>query len=389
MVEVELNLPPAEASITITSVTNDDLYRRSSQYRLWSFTALSLDDKRMKSHKAAREKSVACFVDAYTSIRSLDPEIFDKHPLELSQEALLELPTYEEVSRYLAFYCKSVVQICTFFKLPTQVKATAVGFFKRFYLTYSAMEWRPKNVIYTCVFLAAKSENNFMLITSFVKALKDTEPKDILDLEFLALQSLHFTLLIHHPYRPLYGFFLDFQAVLLHPQPLMYDVSVDTLGGLYDKAKEWLNEHALLSDVGFLFTPPQIALAAMYDTDKRITDRYLKKKFMDFSRNQEAASKDGSREESMKQTSEPSIAKESSTIEGDVDRTRLNKDSARQDYENIVRVIRKCIKITMQVSEASRVESTEIDKKCFFALNPKKLIEKKKNRLTGATEVSA
>ena len=39
------------------------------------------------------------------------------------------------------------------------------------------------------------------------------------------LQSLKFTLLVHHPIRALYGFFLDFQAVLLHPEQVMYDVS--------------------------------------------------------------------------------------------------------------------------------------------------------------------
>ena len=54
-------------------------------------------------------------------------------------------------------------------------------------------------------------------------------------------------------------FFLDFQAVLLHPEQVMYDVSVDTLGNMYNQAKEWLNKYFMVSDVAFLFTPPQIA----------------------------------------------------------------------------------------------------------------------------------
>ena len=60
----------------------------------------------------------------------------------------------------------------------------------------------------------------------------------------------------------------------------MYDVSVDTLGNMYNQAKEWLNKYFMVSDVAFLFTPPQIALAAMYDTDKRITDKYLRRKYL-------------------------------------------------------------------------------------------------------------
>lgn len=65
------------------------------------------------------------------------------------------------------------------------------------------------------------------------------------------LQSLKFTLLVHHPIRALYGFFLDFQAVLLHPEQVMYDVSVDTLGNMYNQAKEWLNKYFMVSDVAF------------------------------------------------------------------------------------------------------------------------------------------
>lgn len=242
-----------------------------------------------------------------------------------------------------------------------------------------------------------------MSIESFCKALPKTEPKDVLDLEFIVLQSLKFTLLVHHPFRPLYGFFLDFQAVLLHPTPLMYDVNVDTIGGMYDKAKKWLSDYALLSDVSFLFSPPQIALAAMYDIDKRITDRYLKRKFLSEHHHDEDNTQgklDTIKEDPESRTDKipvdnnvednVNIKKEEVDLE-EADLQNTNKDDAkagdiykaqREQYETLVRTIRKCIKLAKQIPETSREESAKVDKKCFFALNPSRLLKKKLNKLT-------
>lgn len=263
--------------------------------------------------------------------------------------------------------------------MPTQVRLTAASFFKKFYLVNSVMEFHPKNVLYTCIFLAAKSENYFISIESYVKALKGTDTSHILDLEFIVLQSLKFTLLVHHPIRALYGFFLDFQAVLLHPEQVMYDVSVDTLGNMYNQAKEWLNKYFMVSDVAFLFTPPQIALAAMYDTDKRITDKYLRRKYLG---NEEKLDPIKEQEnENEKQNGEDKSVVASEEASKDVSKEKT-KSSNRQQYETLVTLLRKCVKLAKQSRVADREASKEIDKKCFFALNPKKLIDKRIKRLT-------
>ncbi|EGW34903.1 uncharacterized protein SPAPADRAFT_58028 [Spathaspora passalidarum NRRL Y-27907] len=298
---------------------------------------------------------------------------------------MISLLTPEEEATYLDFYSNNIIKTCNFFKMPTQVKLTAASFFKKFYLVNSVMEYHPKNILYTCVFLAAKSENYFISIDSFVRALQGTEAAHILDLEFIVLQSLKFTLLVHHPVRPLYGFFLDFQAVLLHPEPVMYDVSVDTLGNLYNRAKDWLNEHAVTSDVTFLFTPPQIALAAMYDTDKRITDRYLKRKFLKEDKEKLNVIKEGDEEQPDQNTEPQNEESEKQGVVKEESETNSHHNiklhTQREHYETLVRTIRKCIKIAKEVKPTTREESKEIDKKCFFALNPKKLIDKRIKRL--------
>ncbi|EMG46826.1 CCL1 Cyclin CCL1 [Candida maltosa Xu316] len=359
--EDEVTPPPQKQR-----VSNDDLYRNSTQFELWSFTMENLQETKRKANekgaKSAREK----FNQAFEQAKQENPAIFEQYPDELN-DSMISLVTAEEESTFLDFYIQNITTTCNFFKMPTQVRLTAASFFKKFYLVNSVMEFHPKNVLYTCIFLAAKSENYFISIESYVKALKGTDKAHILDLEFIVLQSLKFTLLVHHPIRPLYGFFLDFQALLLHPEQLMYDVSVDTLGNLYNSAKEWLNKYFMVSDVGFLFTPPQIALAAMYDTDRRITEKYLKRKFLKDEGKLEAIPEGETEEEKPKE--EPESKPEPTN---------------REQYESLVKLIKRCIRIAKQSQVADREASKEIDKKCFFALDPKKLISRKIKRLTSA-----
>lgn len=373
-------------------VTVDDLYRRSTQYQVWSYTSEGLQEAKQKTNEKGRGHAIQLFENTCLNLKA-DSKDFQQYESELTADKLLDLLTLEEELKYLNFYCENIMKVTQSFRMPTQVKATAVSFFKKFYLINSVMEYHPKNVLYTCVFLAAKSENYFMSIETFCKALPKTEPKDVLDLEFIVLQSLQFTLLVHHPFRPLYGFFLDFQGVLLHPNPVMYDVSVDTIGSLYDKAKKWLIDFALLSDASFLFTPPQIALAAMYDIDRRITDKYLKKKFLsDLHHGEEHKNE---KLESIKEETEVKQEPKEETIEQDEPEVQQKdkeqeeeRTSQREQYEAMVRTIRKCIKLAKQTSETSREESAKIDKKCFFALNPTRLIKRKLNKLTTSNEVT-
>lgn len=356
-------------------VSVDDLYRRSTQFKLWLYTPESLEDAKLLVNEKGRGSAISRFEEARAAAYNASPEVFAEHDTELSGDKMLDLLTPEEEAKYLHYYCQSIITTANHFNMPTQVKATAASFFRKFYLVNSVMEYHPKNVLYTTLFLAAKSENYFISIESFCKAIPKTEPAAILDLEFIVLLSLQFTLLVHHPFRPLYGFFLDFQTTLLHPSPVMYDVNVDTIGALYDKAKTWLLEHALLSDVCFLFTPPQIALAAMYDLDKRITDRYLKKKYLDVHTLQEALP-------SIKEEEKPHIEQENGqSREEEKVPEEPQKASLRDQYETLVRTIRKCIKVAKQVPETSREESAVTDRKCFFALNPEKALKKRIKQL--------
>lgn len=323
------------------NVSADDLYRRSSQYQVWSFSGPELESQKRQTNTNGAKIARTRFQEALEAMAGEAPE---KAGLlaQIKQQGDAELITYEEEQKFVRFFGQQAVQICAHFNMPTQVKATAVQFLRRFYLVHSVMEYRPKNVLYAVVFLSAKSENFFVSIEAFAARLPKTNPEDILDLEFVVLQALKFTLLVHHPFRPLYGFFLDMQQVLLWPEPVMYDVNIDTIGKLYDAGKRWLNDHALLSDVPFLFTPPQIAMAALYDTNRKVTERYLKIKY------------------------------------GFDEKAGPNADAtARTVYESLIKAIRKCIVVAKEEVETSREESTKIDEKSFFSINPHKLLKKR------------
>jgi hypothetical protein len=64
----------------------------------------------------------------------------------------------------------------------------------------------------TCVFLATKTENCSTSIDQFAARIPNSEPADILALEFLVSQSLHFEYKVHHAHVALNGLVLDMQV---------------------------------------------------------------------------------------------------------------------------------------------------------------------------------
>ena len=359
-----------EKTAKIRESTGDELYRRSTQYRQWSFTTEALNRTKHEAHDEGRRIAVEKFEEAKIKVAESN-EYFQKHSEEIEESKLLELPSFEDEQTLLFFYTKNIVNVVNFFRMPTKVKATAVCFFKRFYLFNSLMVYHPRNIHYTCVFLAAKSENYFMSVESFCKCLPSVEPQHILDLEFTVLQALKFNLLVHHPFTSLYGLFLDIQEVLLSTNPQLSKADISSLGVLYDKAKQWLNDWALLSDAIFLYAPPQIALAALYITDKDKTSTYLKSKLSQWNKIDA--------EENM----ESSILKdqELNARVSDEDANSGLNDAFKISYDLLVNTVEKCIKISVEIPQPSREECKQIDKRCFFILNPTKMIEKRIQKL--------
>ncbi|XP_049885700.1 cyclin-H [Pectinophora gossypiella] len=151
---------------------------------------------------------------------------------------------------FLKEFCK---KFCP--PMPKGVIGTAFHYFKRFYLYNSTMDYHPKEILATCVYLSCKVEEFNVSIGQFVANLRGDREKAsdiILNLELLLMQQLNYHLIIHNPFRPVEGFLIDIKTRCTLANPERLRTGID----------EFL-EKVFLTDACLLYAPSQIALAAV------------------------------------------------------------------------------------------------------------------------------
>jgi cyclin H len=277
-------VPPAQ------TLTEDDMYRTSTQFRLWSFSESALLSLRQNTHEAAIQQA-----------RSY-----------LSESDLDSLPTALDELRLVQRYCDQVRNTSDFFQWSVNVKATAVQYLKRFYTTNSVITYPPKEIYKSVLFLASKTEGVHMSLSEYARRIK-TDPKHVLAPEYKIIQALRFTLDVRQPFRALKGCLMDLlnlaagngaplpflsttpetlqsQMCDLPPPPqgsrtqwqppsqIGAKEASDRAHCAYAVARHILDAPALLTDVYFLFTPPQIYLAALKLSDPILFTFYLSTK---------------------------------------------------------------------------------------------------------------
>ncbi|KAI9840273.1 MAG: hypothetical protein M1837_001808 [Sclerophora amabilis] len=303
-------------------MTEDDLYRTSTQYRLWSFTASSLESLRSSTNatatqrvraavKRARESRVSSTSSPNTSsvnasqVDSHAPRVDEGAGYELQNENDVECLTVAEEQKLVQYYCVKAMEMADFCNFPTNVKATAVQFMKRFYLFNSPMTYHPRSIMPCALFLATKTETHYTSLKNFASKVPKTTAEDIIAPEFLITQALRFTFDVRHPFRSLEGGFMELLAMadgkdglLKRPaKGVMHDLRLlkrlsgsDTSGQTtqqvknrireaHGKAKEVLKTSAIISDAYFLYTPAQIWLASLLVVDEPLALFYLDVKF--------------------------------------------------------------------------------------------------------------
>ncbi|KAJ2547971.1 hypothetical protein IWW35_004380 [Coemansia sp. RSA 1878] len=259
------------------------LFEQTSQYRHWRFTPETLETLRAANNKQGVDRV----------LHALREEAhMDDQSSRISEATTNLLSPFEElqlINHYLQMIVRTITALARKYRETNMlrpesinnIKATAINYMKRFYLHNVVFDYPPKNTMLTCLYLATKAENSFMKIEDFIRPLQDAEGRkggkvqtksdDILDLEFVVIQSLQFELAVHHPYRAAYGFFLDMQPY--------YDVAV--LKTAYDRTVHF-NDISLFTDLVFLYQPSQIALGAFKLAAKEVdidVDVYLAQRF--------------------------------------------------------------------------------------------------------------
>lgn len=306
------------------AITEDDLYRTSTQYRFWTFAPVELASLRASTHSAAIDRA-----QHYLPLQtSLDNE--DDTPMPDASEANSSLLDLQDEVRLVQRYAEQIRTTADFFKWPVNVKATATQYLKRFYLTNSVLTYPPKEIYKSVLFLASKTEGVHMTLGEYARRIK-TSPEDVLAPEYVVIQALRFTLDVRQPFRGLRGALMEMLNMLegasgahtavvdgpsggsTPPRPSQFRMSVEALPppdadgapsvavpaeyrsswrlgsplvdrahAAYTAARLTLDAPALLTDAYLLFTPPQIYLAALRLADAPLTDLYLSLKVPGF-----------------------------------------------------------------------------------------------------------
>ncbi|KAL8898748.1 MAG: hypothetical protein Q9207_006548 [Kuettlingeria erythrocarpa] len=279
-------------------MTEDDIYRTSTQYRLWSFTPETLASLRSTTNAAA----AAGVKEAYHTPKPDDAQD-EGHA---AQRVDIDCLTVEEEQKIIGYYCLQTLELVDFCEYPTKVKATAVQYLKRFYLTNSPMTYHPKGIMPTAVYMAMKSEDNFHYVKTFAAQLPKITTEDILAPEFLLTQGLRFTFDVRHPFNGLEGGFMELLAIANgkgQAGPLVSKTAKEVreemmaispvpgsgkatsakdlvlrIQKAHAIAKELLKTSALLTDAYFLYTPSQIWLSTLMLADEALARFYIDSK---------------------------------------------------------------------------------------------------------------
>jgi len=191
-------------------------------------------------------------------------------------ENLPSLSAAEEV-KVVLYYDKLVREFCDTCDppIPRPTMATACAYLKRLYLRNSIVEFPIEQYHRTCVYLACKVDEFNLTSDDFVKNFErqgksKPEARGIMDqiisTELKLISLLQFSLVVHSPSRPLEGFYIsikDYFINLCKPDNIEEENILADIESLKTKAESFLL-WSLATDVCFIFTPSQIALAAIY-----------------------------------------------------------------------------------------------------------------------------
>ncbi|XP_073224113.1 cyclin-H1-1 isoform X2 [Cicer arietinum] len=162
----------------------------------------------------------------------------------------------EEEQCIKVFYENKLQEVCKNFHFPHKIQATALIFFKRFYLQWSVMEHQPKNIMLTCIYAACKIEENHVSAEELGKGISQ-DHQMILNNEMIVYQSLEFDLIVYAPYRSVVGF-TDYMKEFCNAG----EDELQTLKALQNTATLEIDK-MMLTDGPLLFPPGQMALAGL------------------------------------------------------------------------------------------------------------------------------
>lgn len=302
-------------------LTEDDLYRTSTQFRQWSFTAEQLAAQRAKTNLQATERvklnvarqraqrAQTAEHDSTSGNSGIDGSGANT-PNAVTSDREVDCLTVAEERTFVEEFCERTMALGKHCQFSDAAVATCIQFLRRFYLYNSPMTYHAQNISRTAMFLAGKSESEHQSLDAFAARISSEKtkvtPEQILAPEYLIVQALRFNFDVKHPFRALKGGVLEMMSMAhgtyegpnhsthktaadlrtaLHqlPRKTGGPTAKATAQGVEDRitkhsyyaASQTLKKTTPLTDVYFLYTPSQIWLAALLLADEPLALFYL------------------------------------------------------------------------------------------------------------------
>uniref|UniRef100_A0A453HBH4 Cyclin-H1-1 n=2 Tax=Aegilops tauschii subsp. strangulata TaxID=200361 RepID=A0A453HBH4_AEGTS len=249
-------------------------FQTSTHRERWIFQPQDLVNKWTTANRRSAE-ILAQYGTTRLKVDPVDGSISNPEPVpdHVVGSSSVKPLSCEEEQVMRIFYEQKIQEVCRAFKFPHKIQATAIIYFKRFYLQWSVMEHHPKHIMLTCVYASCKVEENHVSAEELGKGIQQ-DHQIILNNEMIVLKSLDFDLIVYAPYRSIEGFIDDMD---------------DFCNGAHQRLKD-LHQTAnsevdtmMLTDAPLLYTPGQLALAALYKSNSALSvldfERYLESVF--------------------------------------------------------------------------------------------------------------
>ena len=118
-------------NLAMPVLSEDDIYRTSTQYRLWSFTRESLSSLRSTTNQSAADGVRAALKSIHSQQTAGESEGQSSHdeatrPINYVKE--VDCLTVEEELKLVGFYCVKTMQFADFCEFPTNVKVNLFNY---------------------------------------------------------------------------------------------------------------------------------------------------------------------------------------------------------------------------------------------------------------------
>jgi len=140
--------------------------------------------------------------------------LLDKNRVQQSYARERDTFSETELKKLHIFFAQMIQTLGKNLKLKQRLIATAIVYFKRFYIKNSFLHYDPRLIAPTCLYVASKVEECSLQAKVLCMKLKGMDVsysytmQDMLECEFYILEEMNFYLILYHPYKPLIQYVL-------------------------------------------------------------------------------------------------------------------------------------------------------------------------------------